>query len=316
MQLKHKYPTVSLERSRFVSVTCQPASDTMVVSFDHSKAFNTAVTDWSTHKSGFILISYVAGCGEGTDSSERSFHFVHNFDVSEKDLRITCHIITIPIHHTVDENETIKLHVATYRLEDPAGPHPRNASQTTASVPEPSSRAISPRAVVSAPLSKRGWFSNIFAAIKKAVVYVAKTIVRTIIGVATLPLSYRPSLSARFGTQNVKPYNSMYRDKPAYLLYHSESGSRSFDLTCPQCGAEFAIFFAGTFEGTFVGGFTQANMGLDMDLSITLALGVHANYKVEGNKDFFTINAFVPGANIVIPAILEVGPAVGLTVGA
>ncbi|KAJ7125991.1 hypothetical protein C8R44DRAFT_564825, partial [Mycena epipterygia] len=111
-------PTISLERSRFVSsVTCGLASDTMVVTFNDSKSFNTAVTDWSNHTTGFILITYVPGCGEGIDSSERSFHFVHNFDASEKDLRITCQIVTIPIHRAVDEEQTVTLHVASFALD-------------------------------------------------------------------------------------------------------------------------------------------------------------------------------------------------------
>ncbi|KAJ7113826.1 hypothetical protein C8R44DRAFT_228918 [Mycena epipterygia] len=76
------------------------------------------------------------------------------------------------------------------------------------------------------------------------------------------------------------------------------------------------IYFKGTFEGNLVSGLTQANMALEMNLDITLALGIHANAKYEDHKDFLTIDAFVPGANIVIPGLLEVGPAVGLTVGA
>ncbi|KAJ7122232.1 hypothetical protein C8R44DRAFT_981442 [Mycena epipterygia] len=311
MQLKHKYPTVSLERSRFISsVTCEPTSDSMVVTFNDSKSFGTAVMDWSTHKSGFILISYVPGCGEGTDSSERSFHFVSNFVVSEKDRCITCHIVATPLQDTLDNSSNILLHVATYGLDDPDGPSPRNVSQT----PVPS-----PGAVVAPHHSKRGWFDKVTQAVKTAANAVANTAVtaaNAVVGVVKTPISARPTVSAQIGTQTIVPWNSTYRDQPAYLLYHTESGRKSLDLTCPRCGAQITIYFKGTFEGNIVDGFTQANMAIEMDLDITLALGIHANSRYEANKDFLTINGFVPGANIVVPGLVEVGPAVGLTVGA
>ncbi|KAJ7135671.1 hypothetical protein C8R44DRAFT_869384 [Mycena epipterygia] len=316
MQLKHKYPTISLERSRFVSsVTCEPASDTMVVTFNDPKSFNTAVTDWSSHTTGFILITYVPGCGEGTDSSERSFHFVHNFDASEKDLHITCQIITVPIHHAIDNDKNILLHVATYRLDDPEGPSPRNVSQPEP-VPEPPAHSVSSRAV-GAPLQKRGWLSSIFDwASPEKIPLPPLTSTNAALTVAFTQITARPSIDAQLGTQNIVPWNSTYRGDPAYLLFSAQSGKKSFNLTCPRCGAQLSLFFRGVFEGTLAGGFTQANIAVNMDLDITLALGIEASYKVEGNKDFFTINAYIPGANIVIPGILEVGPAAGLTVGA
>ncbi|KAJ6619145.1 hypothetical protein B0H10DRAFT_1749987, partial [Mycena sp. CBHHK59/15] len=111
-------PAVSLERSHFISsVTCNSVSNSMDVTFKDSVSFHTAVKDWSSHRSGFLLISYVAGCGLGTDSAERSFHLISHIVISNAHLHIICRTVPMSIHNTLDQNHNIKLHVATYKLD-------------------------------------------------------------------------------------------------------------------------------------------------------------------------------------------------------
>ncbi|KAJ6629580.1 hypothetical protein B0H10DRAFT_2208542 [Mycena sp. CBHHK59/15] len=83
LQLTHLYPAVSLERSEFISsVTCNSASTIMTVTFKDTSLFETALADWSQHRTGFLLILYIAGCGTGVDSSERSFHLISGISAS------------------------------------------------------------------------------------------------------------------------------------------------------------------------------------------------------------------------------------------
>jgi hypothetical protein len=176
VELSHKYPTVVLEHSSFVSsVTCNAASTLMVITFRDTDSFDTAVHDWSTHSSGFVAVTYVHSCGLGTDSAERSFHFVSDFVSSKKDLRITCRTTSVSIHTTIDQDANIRIHVATYRLDDPAGPSPRNASTF---MPEPSSPAHSSRQVDATHLAKRGFWSNVGNFFAKAAKVVAKVVVK------------------------------------------------------------------------------------------------------------------------------------------
>ncbi|KAJ7634010.1 hypothetical protein B0H17DRAFT_961554, partial [Mycena rosella] len=118
MQLTHLCPAVVLERSHFVTaVTCNAASNSISVTFSDDLAFRTAFDDWSKHRAGFLLISYVPGCGLGTDSLERSFHLISRIVGSEKDLRIVGQAKTIPIHHTIHRDQEIRVHAATYAVE-------------------------------------------------------------------------------------------------------------------------------------------------------------------------------------------------------
>ncbi|KAJ7886144.1 hypothetical protein B0H14DRAFT_3856659 [Mycena olivaceomarginata] len=292
------------------SVTCNAASTLMVITFRDTDSFDTAVHDWSTHSSGFVAVTYVHSCGLGTDSAERSFHFVSDFVSSKKDLRITCRTTSVSIHTTIDQDANIRIHVATYRLDDPAGPSPRNASTF---MPEPSSPAHSSRQVDSTHLAKRGFWSNVGNFFAKAAKVVAKVVVKAVKAVASLiPFDLHPTLSVGFDTANIRKFDTDFRGKPAYSLFHQESkdGTSSCDLTCPGCGVKFVLTFAGTLEG-----FKEASLSLDMDLDLTLVLGIHAKYESKAEKDFLTIDAFIPGASISLAGICGIGPAVGLVVG-
>jgi hypothetical protein len=144
----------------------------MVITFDNTESFNAAAKDWAAHPSGFFIGSFALGCGLGTDSAERSFHFVSQFVISKKDLCITCQTIYIPIHSTLDEDEEVTVHVATYRLDDPAGPSPRNASQHRSD-----NKANSARDVAVGSVVKRGFWSSIGNFFKKAAQVVVKVVV-------------------------------------------------------------------------------------------------------------------------------------------
>ncbi|KAJ7120231.1 hypothetical protein C8R44DRAFT_556641, partial [Mycena epipterygia] len=113
-------PAVSLDRSKYLlSVTCNPASTAITVTFKDPISFRTAALDWRQHARMF-LITYVPGCGSGVTSQERSFHLVSDFQVSEGRLQISAMIDTIPIHETIAEDQQTVFHVVTYSIRRPA----------------------------------------------------------------------------------------------------------------------------------------------------------------------------------------------------
>ncbi|KAJ7677577.1 hypothetical protein B0H14DRAFT_2655999 [Mycena olivaceomarginata] len=66
-------------------------------------SFQTAFRDWRTHDSGFLIISYIEGCGVGIDSYEHSFHLMSGIHASEHDLGIVCQGTTVPIHEAMGQ---------------------------------------------------------------------------------------------------------------------------------------------------------------------------------------------------------------------
>ncbi|KAJ6536807.1 hypothetical protein B0H19DRAFT_377960 [Mycena capillaripes] len=143
MELTHLYPAVSLESSHFVaSVSCTSNGKSISITFSDNLAFNTAFDDWRTHITGFLLISYVDGCGAGTDSLERSFHLISGIVASEPKLRIVCQAETIPIHEMVHPDQEIRVHAATFK---DASAHAQPASPTTATPMEHTSSALAKR---------------------------------------------------------------------------------------------------------------------------------------------------------------------------
>ncbi|KAJ7367563.1 hypothetical protein DFH08DRAFT_980040 [Mycena albidolilacea] len=258
VELPHKYPTVVLEHSSFVSsITCNAASTLMAITFRDTDSFNMAVQDWSTHSSGFIVVTYVPSCGLGTESAERSFHFVSDFVSSKKDLQITCRTASVSIHTTIDQDATIRIHVATYRLDDLAD-------------------------------AAFGVTSGTFLQRRQKVV--VKVVVKAVKAVASLiPFDLHPTFSVGFDTANIRKFDTDFRGKPAYLIGAHLRGD--------------------------VQGFKEASLSLDMDLDLTLVLGIHAKYESKAEKDFLTIDAFIPGASISLAGICGIGPAVGLVVG-
>ncbi|KAJ6625351.1 hypothetical protein B0H10DRAFT_639569 [Mycena sp. CBHHK59/15] len=202
IQLTHLYPAVPLEHSRFISsVACNTVSTSMTVTFIDSMSFQTAFDDWSTHRTGFLLISYVAGCGAGVESSERSFHLVSGIVASRKNLQIVCRAQTLPIHHTVDQDQEIHFHVATYSVNDP-GP---TSGKTPPDTPS--------------ELHARSFLSDLgnFAISLSPVAPVFQL-------VKTYPINSHPRSQSTLSTQSIKAYDSMFigPDNDAYLLYHRD----------------------------------------------------------------------------------------------
>ncbi|KAJ7034819.1 hypothetical protein C8F04DRAFT_554459 [Mycena alexandri] len=116
MQLTHLYPAVTLEHSRYIrSVTCNPTSTSISVTFTDTDVFQTAASDWTAH-SQLLLITYSAGCGAGITSQERSFHLVSNIQTSKSSLKITATIDTLPFHETFHEDQDLTFHVASYSI--------------------------------------------------------------------------------------------------------------------------------------------------------------------------------------------------------
>ncbi|KAJ7032596.1 hypothetical protein C8F04DRAFT_918498, partial [Mycena alexandri] len=111
-------PAVSLARSHHIlSVDCDSHPGNISVTFDTAVSFQTALDDWSQPQhEGILLISYVAGCGAGVATSERSFHIVTNITGSLKNLTVMGQMKTIPIHETVHPDQEIRLNVVTYQL--------------------------------------------------------------------------------------------------------------------------------------------------------------------------------------------------------
>ncbi|KAJ6626234.1 hypothetical protein B0H10DRAFT_2211426 [Mycena sp. CBHHK59/15] len=326
LKLTHLYPAVSLERSRFISsITCNAASTSMTVNFKDIASFHTAFNDWSRHQSGFLLISYVAGCGLGVESSERSFHLISRITTSEKDLRIVCQIQTVPMHDTVHPDQEFNFHVATH-LADEREPTPPNSHSRRDGV------------------GKTLWKGFL-----------------KVVGGAKLehfPFNNHESKEATFSTTSIKAYDGNFNGTPSYLLYHyppkdssktpadkrssdmqkqgvekqgtntmndtdsekqnstTTESTKSLDIYCVGCGVEVKLLFVGNFVGKLGGDFTQADVKVEADVTATLVLGIHATYKFEG-KTALEPGIEIPlgGAGIKIPKVLTAGFFAGFDVG-
>ncbi|KAJ7748389.1 hypothetical protein B0H16DRAFT_1420684, partial [Mycena metata] len=109
-----KYPAVALERSHFVSATtCSASGNTMTVTFNNPEAWKTAAQDWTQHPEGFVVISYIAGCGHGLSTAERTFHLVTSVRLNEGKLQIICSVSMIPMTDAHPGHE-IKFHMTKY----------------------------------------------------------------------------------------------------------------------------------------------------------------------------------------------------------
>ncbi|KAJ6614687.1 hypothetical protein B0H10DRAFT_135507 [Mycena sp. CBHHK59/15] len=325
LQLTHLYPAVSLERSEFISsVTCNSASTIMTVTFKDTSSFQTALADWSQHHTGFLLISYIAGCGTGVDSSERSFHLISGISASNKDLQIFCQMKTIPIHDTVHEEQEMRFSVVTYSLKNLTPPTKR--SNTT--------HDLSPRGTL-----QEGY-------------KVAKTVLGIFnpLAVTALELLERIEFNShetinteQFTTSSLKPFDSTFDGKPAYKLLHlaydgkssakkpastdpkadNDDGTKtsgtiagaikngstaSLDLFCVNCGLGMTLHYTGNFVGSYKKGFSEANMEVTADITATLVLGIEAQYEYDlADKELFSVDKAIPNAGIEIPKVLKIG---------
>lgn len=82
-----QYPSVQLEHTAFISsVGC--SNDSVRVTFNNRKAFEVAQTDWSSHKSGVILISTNPQCRLSTELMERGYILVRSVTVDNSTMTI------------------------------------------------------------------------------------------------------------------------------------------------------------------------------------------------------------------------------------
>lgn len=82
-----QYPSVQLEHTAYVSsVSC--SNDSVRVIFNNRKAFSLAQADWSSHKSGVILISTNSQCRLSTELMERGYILVRSMTADNSTMTI------------------------------------------------------------------------------------------------------------------------------------------------------------------------------------------------------------------------------------
>jgi hypothetical protein len=144
------YPIVSLDKSDLVSTTCNYASTSMMVSFKDDESWAVASTDWVNHPKGLYLVSYVAGCGRGLDTLERSFHFVSSMELRHNDRKIVCAISPVEFKDVVHPDHDFEVQAGTFsrpsiknrRLWDSSPPNKRQFQDDPAR--DPAFRQASP----------------------------------------------------------------------------------------------------------------------------------------------------------------------------
>ncbi|KAJ7027213.1 hypothetical protein C8F04DRAFT_1399581 [Mycena alexandri] len=305
MQLTHLYPAVSLEHSRYIrSVTCNPASTSVSVTFTDRGAFQTAASDWTAH-SQLLLITYSAGCGAGITSHERSFHLVSNIQTSKTSLKITATIGTIPFHETFHEDQDLTFHVASYSISH--------------SAPPPSRRA--PPAVVDTretKLENRGFFDFLpddVSGLATRALQAAQAVTDSAISFANSISSWNanPSVNFGFSTSTLLPYDSTFQGTGAYQLGNltgSNSGvTGSLVAYCVGCQISMQVNFAGSFVGSLTGGFSTATVQVVANsLSVQVVLGVQASITYSTpDTQVFHQEAPIPGAGFVVSGIIVLG---------
>ncbi|KAJ7791703.1 hypothetical protein B0H14DRAFT_190513 [Mycena olivaceomarginata] len=110
------FPIASLDKSDLVATSCNYASTSMSVSFRDDESWTVASTDWARHRTGFILVSYVPGCGRGVDTLERSFHFVSSMVLHRSERQIVCAISAMEFKHAVHPDHEVEINAGTYGL--------------------------------------------------------------------------------------------------------------------------------------------------------------------------------------------------------
>ncbi|KAJ7481309.1 hypothetical protein B0H11DRAFT_1687573, partial [Mycena galericulata] len=105
---------VSLDKSDLASATCNYASDIMTVSFRDADSWVVASNDWVKYPGGLVVVSYIAGCGKGVDTLERSFHLVSSMQLRHKERQIVCHISGVELMDVVHPDHTIHIEAEKY----------------------------------------------------------------------------------------------------------------------------------------------------------------------------------------------------------
>ncbi|KAJ7655461.1 hypothetical protein B0H17DRAFT_1146452 [Mycena rosella] len=345
VELTHLYPAVSLERSHFVtSVTCDATSTSITVTFADGFSFRTAFDDWKTHRTGFLLISYVPGCGSGTDSLERSFHLISGIVGSQKDRRIVCQAKAIPIHRTIHHDQEIRVHAATYEVKSHQGgemgadSHSAPPTNTSLVLATPNTRTSD----LAVHIYERGFFDFVVKVLKVLKKFYPPAI---IIGYVADQFAFNKQVVGRatFDTQQIAPFNGTFESEDdSYLLYRKEFGAvatkrerggggtrprpkpgtnststtdKSIEFLCVGCGIRIDVYLTANLVGTFGSGFVQANVKVEANVTATLVLGIKANYEYSDSKNLTTIQAPIPHASLLIPKILEIGAFAVLDIG-
>jgi hypothetical protein len=82
-----QYPSVQLDHTAYISsVGCY--NDSVQVVFNNRKAFSIAQADWSSHKSGVILISTAPQCRLTTEPMERGYILVKSVTANNSTMTI------------------------------------------------------------------------------------------------------------------------------------------------------------------------------------------------------------------------------------
>ncbi|CAK5275064.1 unnamed protein product [Mycena citricolor] len=318
IQLSHLYPAVNLEKSHFVSsVSCGIDSKTITITFNDATAYQTALSDWSSHAgSNFLLISYVDGCGSGTDTLERSFHLVSRIVSSDSSKRvIVCASEPLEFHETLHPQQEIRVHTATF----------------TSSPRSHGGHAVQARE--QGQVSKRGFFGNVLGALSggvlggvaggSAVLGAGATAAGEQFVKAITPFSVKQTATVQTSSSKLVPFNATFdEDDDSYRLYYKKFGKNkknvdsSIELFCVGCGVDVKILLTANLVGNLDEGFTTATVALNTTLTAKLVLGVKANYKYEDTKALLESKYPIPDAAIIVPKILELGAFVVLDIGA
>jgi hypothetical protein len=93
----------------------------MIVSFKDEESYTVASADWATYPEGFVVISYIPGCGKGVDTLERSFHLVLTIQLRRDERQIVCKIS--PVELTDIAHPDHDIHMRAERFTEPSGKH-------------------------------------------------------------------------------------------------------------------------------------------------------------------------------------------------
>ncbi|KAJ7717802.1 hypothetical protein B0H16DRAFT_1433621, partial [Mycena metata] len=325
MQLTHLYPAVALEHSRYIrSVTCNPTSTSVSVTFTDTGAFQTAASDWTTH-SQLLLITYSAGCGAGITSQQRSFHLVSNIQTSKTSLKITATIDAIPFHETFHEDQDLTFQVASYSINHSAPPPSRRASPAVVDTGETKlenrdffdflSDAVSQVAdaalvAANAAGDLREYSSSRPFSRPPKINYSVVSL-----GNSIPPWSLNPTAGFSFDTATLLPFDSSFRGSPAYQLSNFTATDPNTGITgslfvyCVSCEVAMQVNFVGSFVGSLTGGFTTATVQVVANsLSAEVILGMQASitYSLPSTV-VFDKAAPIPGAGFAIPGVFALG---------
>ncbi|KAF2182325.1 hypothetical protein K469DRAFT_586259 [Zopfia rhizophila CBS 207.26] len=343
-----QYPSVQLEHTAFVSsVAC--SNNSIRVAFNNRKAFSVAQADWSSYKSGVLLITADPKCRLSTEVMERGYVLVKNMTADNSTMTVIGQSEPVSFVQAVGQETPIDFSFGNFQANStdgfniPATGPPGKANGTA--VYPPSSPA---NTTLRDPSGDSGFDEDLDRKIGVMTTEEFETQMLRRYNVTLEDISGDddiPDLLPGFGLRRrhlvrrglfksikkglKKSFNKDFtfdtkknqqtKQTPwgvgvELFSKTTPGGSGSAAVYCVDCGADGKMVLQGKVTFSVIKGLETGYISADGNLHAGLQIGIVASYKDHWGfeKDIVT----VPLTPYTIPGIITLGPSLSLAAGA